>query len=79
MGGIAISRTVSEMRVRPPLAVVSVAGLVAALELARRGLAVPASHRLAAVEPAGTEVRETRGQLVLGRVQGAVQLTLTPR
>ena len=42
-------------------------------------LAVPASHRLADVEPAGTEVQESRGQLVLGRVQGAVQLTLKPR
>lgn len=42
-------------------------------------LAVPATHRLAGSQPAGTTVTESPGQLVIGRLDGSLRLTLRPR
>lgn len=42
-------------------------------------LAVPATHRLGGTQPTGTSVDATPGQLVIGRFDGTLRLTLRPR
>lgn len=42
-------------------------------------LAVPATHRLASTLPAGTAVETAPGQLVIGRLDGSLRITLRPR
>lgn len=42
-------------------------------------LAVPATHRFSSTLPAGMAVKEASGQLVIGRFDGTLRLTLRPR